>query len=73
MANNEMTGYFKRTYGPLTGRNWLKTLPPEEIQAFSHVGFVEGDYGRSGGIARAQTARRDWKGRFASNGGMNER
>lgn len=56
-------GYFK-IYAPLKGRDWIKRLPPEELQAFVHIGLAYADYGRLGGNVRAKTGKRDSKGRF---------
>jgi hypothetical protein len=63
----ELNGYFRRTYGPLKGSDWLRHLPECERAAFAHIGLAAGGYGRQGGKARAQNAQRDARGRFASN------
>jgi hypothetical protein len=57
-------GYFKRTYGKLRGKDWLKNVSDEDRQAFSKIGFAASNYGRNGGVTRAKTAKRDHKGRF---------
>lgn len=59
-----LTGYFKARYSPLVGKDWLRKLPDYEIAAFARVGFCCSGYGRSGGIARAASAKRDRRGRF---------
>ena len=58
------SGYFVNRYGPLKGRDWLRSLPREEMLAFAHVGFAASGYGKKGGIVRSRTAKRDDRGRF---------
>lgn len=61
-----LKGVFKQKYGDnLRGRDWLRRIDPEDRRVFAHAGFVASDYGRRGGLARARTAKRDWRGRFA--------
>lgn len=67
---SELTGYFKRNYGPLEGSDWVRRLPECERQALAHIAHTASDYGRSGGIARARTALRDRRGRFRRNNGQ---
>lgn len=55
---------FKRRYNSLTGKDWIRSVLPEDRRAFVHIGMQAHDYGRLGGKARARTARRDEKGRF---------
>jgi len=69
---DDLTGYFTRTYGPLTGSDWLRYLPEWERKAFSETGWRASDYGRIGGKVRARTAKRvpagsPEGGRFAPN------
>ena len=59
-------GIFK-SRGPLIGRDWVARLNPEDREVFSWLGRRAGDFGRMGGKARARTAKRDKRGRFASN------
>lgn len=63
---SEYTGLFSSKY-QLTGSDWIKRLDPEDQKVLIHIGLAAGDYGRMGGQARAETAKRDSKGRFASN------
>ena len=60
-------GIFKNRYPSLQGKDWLKRIDPEDQKAFYHIGFTASDYGKKGGKARSQTAKRDNRGRFASN------
>ncbi len=69
MTTFDLKGYFKRTYGPLKGRTWLKGIPEQEQKAFAHIGRHMCLHGRMGGAVRAQTAQRDNRGRFLPNGG----
>lgn len=64
---SELEGYFIQNYGPLKGRDWLRRLPKWERSALSRVAWSASDYGKSGGVARAQTALRDRRGRFIKN------
>lgn len=69
---HDLHGYFKEKYGPLSGQDWLKSLPEWERKAFSEMGWRASEYGRAGGKARASTARRvpagsREGGRFAPN------
>lgn len=41
-------------YRPLKGRDWLRNIQPEDLQAFVMIGFRESDYGRKGGHALIQ-------------------
>lgn len=67
--NESLSGYFIEHYSPLEGRDWIRSIPDYERQAFARVGFAASGYGVNGGKARAREAERDWKGRFKSNGG----
>lgn len=49
------------------GKNWLKIVSLEDLKAFVHIGFIESDCGRLGGKVRAQSAKRDSRGRFLSD------
>lgn len=40
-----------QAYRPLKGRDWLKNIPPEDLQVFVNIGFRESEYGRKGGRA----------------------
>ena len=65
---NELQGYFKSNYSPLSGREWLCSLPKWEIEAFARYGREQAMYGVKGGRARARAAKRDNKGRFLPEG-----
>ncbi len=58
---------FKTSYPVLQGKDWLRRVNPEDRAAFSSIGREFHDHGRMGGEARARTARRDSRGRFAKN------
>jgi hypothetical protein len=60
-------GLFKSRGYELRGKDWIRTVAPEDRAAFVDLGLQFADHGRSGGIARAQTGIRDLKGRFAPN------
>ena len=64
---SEYTGIFKSRYPELKGKNWIKDISIEDQKAFYHIGFTASGYGRKGGVSRAKTAKRDNRGRFASN------
>lgn len=55
---------FKNRYQQLTGKDWLRSVLPEDRRAFVSIGMQAHDYGRLGGKQRARTAKRDEKGRF---------
>jgi hypothetical protein len=57
-------GMFKNRYGKLQGRNWVRSLDPEDKEVFISLGLSAAEYGHLGGVARAQTAKRDDLGRF---------
>lgn len=58
-------GLFKSRYTALQGRDWLRRVDPDDLQAFIAIGMEYHDHGRTGGKARAQAAKRDARGRFA--------
>lgn len=62
-----IAGCLKRKY-ELRGRDWLRTLPAYERQAFSGVGRFYAQHGHLGGVVRAATAKRDGRGRFMGGG-----
>lgn len=55
--------YFKEKYN-LHGRDWLNRIDPADKQAFMHILNSHNGYGYLGGKARAETAKRDRRGRF---------
>jgi len=61
-----------QAYKPLKGRDWIKTLPDEDKKVFIQIGLEAGDHGRLGGIARAETAKRDRRGHFVKDDGSNK-
>lgn len=63
----DLNGYFKENYEPLVGSDWLLNLPDYEIRAFSYIGRMSAGHGKLGGTARANTAKRQSNGRFASD------
>lgn len=58
-------GYFKQRYPNLKGRDWVNQLSPEDKAAFLHLVRGQGGHGTKGGRKRADTGKRDNKGRFA--------
>lgn len=54
---------FKSRYD-LKGKDWIKTISPEDRLAFVQIGFKHSDFGRKGGLKRAKTGKRDSRGRF---------
>lgn len=60
-------GMFKRRYPVLRGRDWIRTVDSDDLQAFTAIGAEHFEYGRMGGRARAQAAYRDERGRFKRN------
>jgi hypothetical protein len=60
---SEFTGIFKARYPALKGRNWIKSLEVDDLQAFIRMGLAATDYGKKGGQVRAK-GKRDSKGRF---------
>jgi hypothetical protein len=63
---SEYSGLFKSRY-QLKGHDWVKKLTPEDKQVFIQIGLAATEYGRKGGQKRAETAKRDARGRFAKN------
>ncbi len=57
-------GLFKKRYAKLAGADWIRRVDPDDRKAFARIGMENHDYGRLGGKARVQTAKRDSKGRF---------
>lgn len=53
-----------KNYPDRKGSDWIRRLPPEELKAFVWIGAKHSDWGRKGGIARAQKAKRDKNGKF---------
>ncbi len=67
----QLAGYFRTNYPEaLQGVDWVNNLPEHERLAFAQYGLAQAEYGHKGGVARAQTAQRDGRGRFATNGGQ---
>ena len=60
------TGLFKSRYS-LTGRDWVRRLPPEDRRVFIDMGLQAWEYGHLGGLARARTCNRDSRGRFSKS------
>lgn len=44
---------FKARYC-LSGRDWIKALPPDDLSVFISIGLQAGDHGRLGGLALSQ-------------------
>jgi hypothetical protein len=42
------------SYHPLKGSDWLRSVTPEDRQAFSRIGFQASEYGKKGGRAIVQ-------------------
>lgn len=42
---------FRNRYGKLNGKDWLRRVDSEDLQAFARIGLEASDYGRSGGRA----------------------
>jgi hypothetical protein len=61
-----LKGYFKSRF-ELQGSDWIKQIPVEDRKAFMSVNFAKSDFGRTGGKVRAQTAKRDSRGKFTRN------
>jgi hypothetical protein len=53
---------FKSRYLVLTGRDWLKSVMPDDQKAFIEIGLSCAMNGVLGGIARANTGKRYPKG-----------
>lgn len=62
--DDSLQGIFKSRYA-LIGKDWVRRLPNEDRQVFIHMGLAAMEYGHLGGLARAATAKRDRRGRFA--------
>lgn len=43
-----------------TGKDWIKALPPDELQAFIRLGFMHSNYGRDGGKAIVEQRGKDY-------------
>ena len=54
---------FKSRY-ILKGKDWIRTIEPDDRKVFVELGMKHSEYGRLGGKARAKTAKRDQRGRF---------
>ncbi len=63
---------FKNRYHLTGRRDWVRLLSAEDLMVFVRIGLAAADYGRMGGRARADSAIRDGRGRFAKNGGSHE-
>lgn len=55
---------FKSRYPSLKGKDWIRRIESDDRRVFVRIGQAEHEYGRKGGRARAQSAKRDQKGRF---------
>lgn len=58
---------FKSRYPSLRGKDWVKTIDPDDLKAFIQIGMKFNQYGVLGGRARALKAQRDEKGKFVKN------
>lgn len=66
----QLGGYFKENYPEVLaegGVDWVRRLPEHERHAFAQYGLAQAGYGHLGGLVRAETARRDRRGRFMKN------
>ncbi|MHC4752301.1 MAG: hypothetical protein ACYTFW_20805 [Planctomycetota bacterium] len=61
-------GLFKSKYPDLQGRDWINQLSVEDRKVFTWIWQRSHEFGHLGGLARARSAKRDNRGRFASNG-----
>lgn len=61
---SEYSGIFRKKYR-LQGKDWIRSIEPEDRAVLVQIGMAAMDYGRAGGKARASTAKRDKRGRFA--------
>jgi hypothetical protein len=59
----DLTGIFKNKY-QINGKDWVRRLEPEDLQVFIDIGLKATDFGRLGGIANAETCKRDKHGKF---------
>lgn len=59
--------YFKDRYEGLSGKDWLRNIDKEDRVALAKIANAASGYGRNGGVVRANTAKRDSRGRFISN------
>ena len=64
---SELDGLFKQKYPDLNGKDWVNQLTEEDKQVFVWNWKRSREFGRLGGLARASTAKRDNRGRFAPN------
>lgn len=55
---------FKSRYPLLKGKDWIRTIEPDDRKVFVELGMKHSEYGRLGGKVRAATCRRDNRGRF---------
>lgn len=67
----DYSGIFTAKYGELHGKDWIRHVEPEDRAVLVDIGLKATDYGKKGGIARAETAKRDSRGRFARADGTN--
>lgn len=54
-----------KDYPDRKGKDWVRRLPKEELKVFISIGLKAADFGKLGGAARAKSAKRDRRGRFA--------
>jgi hypothetical protein len=59
-----LPGVIKSLFPDLHGRDWLRSLPKADRLAFSYLGRTWALNGKSGGLVRSLTGRRDERGRF---------
>lgn len=60
-----LIGVFKDKYPNLSGKDWINQISDEDKEVFIWNWKRSIEYGHLGGIARAETAKRDDRGRFA--------
>lgn len=59
-----------QAYRSLKGSDWLRTIQPEDLQAFVMIGFRESDYGRKGGRAIVQKRGRAYLSEIGRRGAL---
>jgi hypothetical protein len=61
----QLAGLIKRKYPDLRGKDWINQISDEDKQVVIWNWRRASAFGHEGGIARARTAKRDERGRFA--------
>ena len=61
---------FKNRYPELKGRDWIRSIDPDDLQVFVHIGLEAADHGKLGGKATARKYGKQYMREIARRGAL---